>query len=116
MGQRIGHFEIVGKDAIRLQKFYRDMFGWQISEPMASMGNYALIDGGSSGLGGGIGEEMGGGARVTIYVQVPDLHAALDKAASLGGKVLMPPMDVPGGPRIAMFADPEGNTTGLMQG
>jgi predicted enzyme related to lactoylglutathione lyase len=29
--------------------------------------------------------------------------------------VVMPPMDVPGGPAIAMFADVAGNQVGLMK-
>jgi predicted enzyme related to lactoylglutathione lyase len=28
----------------------------------------------------------------------------------------MPPMDVPGGPSIAQFKDPEGNLIGLVKG
>jgi predicted enzyme related to lactoylglutathione lyase len=28
---------------------------------------------------------------------------------------VLPPSDVPGGPRLAMFADPDGNITGIMQ-
>jgi predicted enzyme related to lactoylglutathione lyase len=52
---------------------------------------------------------------VTFYVAVADLFEALAKAESLGGKTLMGPDQVPGGPRIAMFADPEGNTIGLLQ-
>jgi len=36
--------------------------------------------------------------------------------SSLGGKTVMPPTDVPGGPTIAMFTDPAGNVTGLLKG
>jgi predicted enzyme related to lactoylglutathione lyase len=53
---------------------------------------------------------------VTIYVQVPDLQAALDQAVALGGKVLMPPTEIPGVVTLAMFADPEGNVIGLTKG
>jgi predicted enzyme related to lactoylglutathione lyase len=49
-------------------------------------------------------------------VQVDDLQAALDKAESLGGKTVMAPDQVPGGPALAMFADPEGNVIGLVSG
>jgi predicted enzyme related to lactoylglutathione lyase len=28
---------------------------------------------------------------------------------------MMPPNDVPGGPRIALFTDPEGHVVGLVQ-
>jgi uncharacterized protein len=51
-----------------------------------------------------------------VYAQVDDLQATLDKATSLGAKVILPVTDVPGGPTIAMFADPAGNVTGLMKG
>jgi predicted enzyme related to lactoylglutathione lyase len=47
-------------------------------------------------------------------VNVPNVDEALKKAVSLGGKTVMEPDDVPGGPRIAQFADPDGNTIGLM--
>jgi predicted enzyme related to lactoylglutathione lyase len=51
---------------------------------------------------------------VTFYVMVDDLQAYLDKAVSLGGTVMFPPMEIPGGGgHIAMFADPEGHPIGL---
>jgi hypothetical protein len=66
------------------------------------------------GIGGGVaGSEK---AMVTVYVGVDDLQAALDKAESLGGKTVSAPMDVPGGPSIATFTDPEGNVVGLVKG
>jgi hypothetical protein len=52
---------------------------------------------------------------VTVYVEVPDVQKALDRIQSLGGTTLMPPMDVPNGPKIAMFKDPAGNVIGLMR-
>ncbi len=116
MGGPVVHFDIIGKDAPRLHRFYADLFGWQVGPAMPTMGNYAMVEGSSSGVAGGIGEDPTGAGRVTLYVQVPDLAAALDKAVSLGGKVLMPATDIPGGPTIAMFADPAGNVTGLIKG
>ena len=58
----------------------------------------------------------GGGQRVSIYAQVSDLQATLDRAEKLGGKTILPPTEVPGGPKLAMFADPAGNVTGLLLG
>jgi predicted enzyme related to lactoylglutathione lyase len=49
---------------------------------------------------------------VTVYVQVDDLPAYLKKAESLGGKTLVPPVEIPQG-SFAWFADPDGNTIGL---
>ena len=50
---------------------------------------------------------------VTIYVEVPDLDAALAKVQANGGSTVLPPSDVPGGPKLAQFADPDGNVIGL---
>jgi predicted enzyme related to lactoylglutathione lyase len=118
LGQPIVHFEIIGQDAGKLQKFYGDVFGWNVGEAMGpEMGSYAMVDGGSSGLPGGIGSDPTGTSRVTIYAQVPDLQATLDKAVAMGGKVRMAPTEIPGGNvTIAMFADPAGNTMGLTKG
>ncbi len=115
MGQPVVHFEINGKDAVRLQSFYRELFNWNVGEAMGpEMGHYALIDGESSGLPGGIGQDQSGNSRVTIYVQVPDLQATLDQAVAKGATVVMPPMEIPGANvTLAMFADPDGNVIGL---
>jgi predicted enzyme related to lactoylglutathione lyase len=43
-----------------------------------------------------------------FYVEMDDLQAYLDKAASLGGKTLVPPVPIPTG-TLARMQDPEGN-------
>ena len=117
MGRPIVHFEIIGKDAVKLQKFYADLFDWEIAPPTGpEMGFYGMVDGASSGIGGGIGQAPDGQTRVTVYMQVPNLQGTLDRAVSLGGKVTLPPTQIPGGPMIAMFADPDGNVSGVIQG
>ena len=113
MGRPIVHFEIIGKDTHRARKFYAELFDWKIGEIMPDMGNYALVDAESSKLAGGLGQGQHGETHVTFYVEVPDLQAALDKAVAMGGKVLMPPMEIPGGVALAQFADPDGNVVGL---
>ena len=116
MGQPVVHFEIMGKDATKLHKFYADLFSWNVGEAMPDMGMYGMVDAASSGLAGGIGQDPSGTARTTIYVSVPDLQATLDKAVSMGGKVVMPPMDIPGVVSLAQFSDPDGNVIGLVKG
>ena len=117
MGQPIVHFEIMGKDAARSQQFYRDLFSWDVGEAMGpEMGFYAMVDAASSGVAAGIGSQPDGAVRTTVYVQVPDLKATLDKAVSMGGKVLMEPTEIPGVVTLAMFADPDGNVIGLTKG
>ena len=114
MGNPVVHFEVVGKDAQALQSFYKDAFDWQM-EP--AIPNYTIArPGGEGGIGGGIGATMDSGdGHVTFYVAVPDLEAALSKIEGLGGSTVMEPSDVPEGPSIAMFTDPEGHLVGLVK-
>ena len=118
MGQSIIHFEIMGSDPGKSQKFYADLFDWKLGDPQPELGHYAMVDGQSAGLSGGIGSEGAGGrVRTTFYVDVPDLQASLDRAVQLGGKVASPPMEIPGsGISIAQFTDPDGNLVGLVKG
>ncbi|HEU0167642.1 MAG TPA: VOC family protein [Chloroflexota bacterium] len=118
MSNSIGHIEIMGGDPAKAQKFYGDLFGWNVGPAQAEMGGYAMVDPKSSGLSVGIGSEGPGGRnRTTFYVEVPDVQAALDKAVQLGGKVVSPPMEIPGaGVSIAQFSDPDGNLVGLSKG
>jgi hypothetical protein len=106
------HFEFMGKDAIALQGFYAQVFGWKLSPPMAEFGNYSLLDNGGKGIGGGIGE---GDPRVTVYIEVDDPQAYMDKATRAGAIMLMPVTTIMEGTTIAMFADPAGNVTGLLK-
>ena len=109
MGEKVVHFEVHGKDGKRLQQFYGSLFGWKVdaNNPM----EYGMVSAHDAGVGGGITKSEA--AQVTFYVEAADLEAALKKAEGLGGKTTMPPMDVPGGPKLAMFSDPEGNVIGL---
>ena len=112
MGNPVVHFEVMGKDITLLQNFYTAAFDWEMQSVMP---NYTLAKpNGKGGINGGIGTPMPGGPTfVTFYVEVPDVAAALAKVETLGGKKMMGPMDVPGGPTIAMFTDPEGHIIGL---
>jgi uncharacterized protein len=114
MGNSVVHFEIGVKDASAAQKFYADLFGWKVdaNNPM----NYGIVDtdSGGQGIGGGITKPPDdSGPYVTFYVNVEDLQATLERAEKLGAKTMMPPMQVPDGPEIALFTDPDGNMIGL---
>jgi uncharacterized protein len=51
---------------------------------------------------------------VKIYMRVDDLDAYLDRAEELGGKRLVPPVDLPSDyGRFAVFTDLDGNLVGL---
>jgi predicted enzyme related to lactoylglutathione lyase len=120
MGQPVVHFEVIGQDGENLRGYYSDLFGWEINADNPQKYGMVQREGNLSaegiGIGGGIGPAEGGSpGHVTFYVEVPDVEAALAKAESLGGSRKMGPMDVPGGPTLGMFTDPEGHLLGLVQ-
>ena len=119
MGQPVVHFEIMGSDAEKLRSFYSQLFGWNINadNPM----NYGIVDRADNlgadgiGIGGGIGAMSDTPGHVTVYVEVPDVAAALAEAERLGGTKLMGPEPVPGQDLvIGLFTDPEGHVMGVL--
>lgn len=114
-GRSVVHFEFYGRDRKKLQEFYSNLFDWEI-ESIDEMQYSVIREAGSNGIGGGIADGRDEGPRVVVYMQVPDLMATIQQAESMGGKMLMPPMEIPNGPTIAMFADPDGNPVGLVKG
>jgi predicted enzyme related to lactoylglutathione lyase len=97
-----------------VQSVYGELFGWKIdaNNPM----NYGMVASkGKDGIDGGIGGSADGSSRLVAYAAVKDINAVLAKAESLGAKTQMPRTDI--GPVImALFADIEGNTFGLIEG
>ena len=116
MGAPIVHFEINGIDFKRSEDFYRNLFGWQIQDVPAI--NYAMVDTGvKMGINGGIGQlDPGEMPFVTFYVQVEELQPYLDKAVSLGGRIIIPITVIPDMITFAMFSDPDGCRVGLVKG
>ena len=121
MGQPVVHFEIVGKDGDKLQRYYAELFGWEIdsNNPMG----YGIVsrEGNTNadgvGIGGGVGPSPEGyEGHVTFYVEVPDVEAALALAESLGGSRMMGPAEPMEGLEVGLFADPEGHVVGLVRG
>ena len=121
MGYPVVHFEVIGRDAKALQRYYSDLFGWRIDadNPMS----YGLVqrEGNLNAEGVGIGGGVGGPGpddypgHVTFYVEVPDVEASLAKAESLGGSRAMGPEQIMDGVEIGLFNDPEGHLIGVVK-
>lgn len=114
MSNPVVHFEIIGKDAEKLQSFYAKAFGWSINadNPM----KYGIVEAqDGQGIGGGIASGDGQANQVTFYIAVDDPQAYLDKIESMGGKTVVPVTEIPDMVTFAQFADPEGNVVGLVK-
>lgn len=115
MSNPIIHVEVTGKNATGLQKFFGDLFDWNIDTTYAA--GYGIAEkagGGGADFGAGPSPD-GGAGLVTFYVRVPSIDDTLAKATSLGGSVVMPKFPA-GTATLALFADPEGHVIGLTEG
>jgi uncharacterized protein len=120
MGQPVVHFEIIAKDADKLQSYYSELFGWEIDSDNPMKYGVVAREGNQNpdgiGIGGGIGAGPDGyDGHVTFYVEVPDVEAALAEAESLGGSRMMGPEEPMEGVEIGLFCDPEDHVVGLVK-
>ena len=111
MGNPVAHAEIRAKDPDAARDFYGRLFAWTFSE--APEPGYTFIETGVEGaIPGGIGMARSGPGHVTFFVDVDDVEAALAKAESLGGTIVLPAQHVPG-TSFGLFADPDGLVVGV---
>ncbi|MGD2068880.1 MAG: VOC family protein [Gemmatimonadota bacterium] len=94
--------------------FYSELFGWERTS------NFDMGDGwmyemfslpGREGDAGAMftkSDDMPGPPAWTYYFSVEDIERAAGAVEEGGGKVLNGPMEVPGGDRVAVCADPQG--------
>ena len=118
MPNPVAYFELGGRNAANLKEFYSDLFGWNIEAAGQSGAgtDYFHIEQTEDGISGGIIQTSGEmpPSYVMFYVSVEDIQASLDKAESLGGTTLVPPVPIPGNRgHFAVFQDPDGNVIGL---
>src|SRR5260370_35256156 len=111
MSTPVVHFDSGWRDSEKAHAFYSKLFDWE----MQQAGPPAMITTSATGIDRHIharGHEPH--TYVTVYVQVDDLPAYLAKAAGLGGKKIVGPIDIPTG-SFAWMADPEGTVIGLFK-
>jgi len=114
MGAPVVHFEVIGKNPLKLQKFFSEVFDWKINtdNPIG----YGLVEPQKeNSIGGGIGPAGQSKGYATFYIEVDDLEATLQKIEKNKGQIVVPVTTIPGMVTYAMFADPEGHLIGLVK-
>jgi len=110
MGGSVVQWQIVARDAEGEAAFYRKLFGWTVNTDNAL--GYRQVD--SGGIAGGVWPAPPEAPSfVQLMIQVDDIDAHLEKATSLGAKVIVPKSILPDGDSLAILADPAGITFGL---
>lgn len=114
-----GWVDLGTTDQKAAKKFYGSLFGWKYDDqplPEGSGGGvYSLAHRDGKQI-AGIGTAQPGMPPVwSSYIMVDNVDAAAERVPGLGGRVLMPPMDVMDTGRMAFVTDPTGAAVGLWQ-
>jgi len=137
MDHTVVHFEIPADQPERAAKFYRELFGWEISkwegsaEEREGMADYRpenfeywmvrTVPTDASGMptrpgvNGGLMRRMFPGQAPVNYISVDSVDEFVKRAERLGAKILMGKTPVPGMGWFAQFTDPEGNVFAIWE-
>lgn len=106
-------------DLAKSKAFYGPLLGWTPKDdPMPDgSGTYTTWMAGEAMAGGMMALPPGEPApsHWLVYFTVDDVDATAGKVAKAGGKTFVPPMDVPGMLRFAVFCDPQGAAFAVMK-
>lgn len=108
--------ELCTPDPAAAVAFYRATFGWDTVDitmelPSGPVGYTVFLSAGEEAAG----LMPAARARWLAYVETEDADADAERAADLGGTVLVAPFDVPGIGRITVLAGRSGEELALMQ-
>ena len=110
--------ELATTDAGAAKKFYTELLGWKLKESEATGFPYSEIVVGGSHVGGiyqMTAEQGGMPSHWMAYVAVDDVDASAKRTEELGGKVTVPPMDIPNVGRFCVITDPTGARLSLIK-
>ncbi|MGA9097329.1 MAG: VOC family protein [Methanotrichaceae archaeon] len=113
----ISWFEIPADDLQRARKFYSELFGWNIEDPLAPSIKDRLIikTGKGDAISGSLTKRQRIGQTIVNYIDVSSADRYTIKIKRLGGKVLVPKTAVPGMGYFAVCEDTEENAFGIWE-
>ena len=106
-------YELSTTDAEAAKKFYGELFGWEYKGGDVEGAPYNEIFANGKPV-GGIHQMGGGPPQWTAYVAVSDVDASAKRVGALGGKISVPPMDIPKVGRFCVISDPAGASIALI--
>ncbi|MCA1626496.1 MAG: VOC family protein [Acidobacteria bacterium] len=109
--------ELTTKNVEAAKKFYTELFGWTLTKSEAAGVDYTEFQVGGRPFGGmfQMTPEFGDAtSHWMAYVAVDDVDAAARRVEELGGKICVPPTDIPNVGRFCVITDPTGATISLI--
>ena len=117
--QKHGHFcwnELLTKDVEATKTFYTKLLGWAATEQPMESGPYVVFKKDDKDVAGLMQTQAEWGdvqPHWMAYITVDDVDASAKQVEELGGKISMPPTDVPSLGRFCVITDPTGATVSL---
>ncbi len=109
--------ELMTTDLNGAKEFYAKLLGWQmVEQPIQGM-MYTVVSADGQQVGGimGMPEKMEKTPPSWgTYVTVENVDQTAQQAKALGGKVLIPPTEIPDVGRFALVQDPQGATLSVI--
>jgi uncharacterized protein len=120
--KRYGFFslqELLTTDLTSAKEFYGELLGWTFTEAKNINGNpYIVIYNEGKYIGGMMLKEEFVPDDVPPlwdpYISVDDVEASAKRVEELGGKVVLPPTDIPKVGRFCVINDPQGASLNLI--
>ncbi|MBI2106512.1 VOC family protein [Candidatus Woesearchaeota archaeon] len=122
---KVVHFEIPADNPARVEKFFKEVFGWNVTKVEGGMPYWICrtsecdeenMPKEVGSINGGIYKRNDESSRTpSIVMNVEDIEKSIKKIKEKGGKVLFEPKEVMGMGRYTQFKDTEGNIHGLWQ-
>ncbi len=103
--------ELLTTDVAAAKKFYMKLFGWETEDLSMPGMTYTVVKVGGEGIGGimKIPESATGMLPAWgAYVTVDDVDETARRVETLGGKIHVPPTDIPNVGRFCVIVDPQG--------
>lgn len=116
--QRVGWNELVTSDPVAARGFYGDQFGWTSDNfmPIGEQGEYRFFEHRGVMIGAVAGTMEGQQPHWRFYFRVPSIAKAKETAEANGGRIVVGPMEIPGGDYIVIGFDPQGAEFALVGG
>jgi uncharacterized protein len=107
---RVGWHELLASDVEKAWTFYGDLFGWQEADAdIPAAGIYRLFSAGGETIGGMCTKPATAPVPFWLYYfNVGDIDLAVKRVRAGGGRIVIGPMEVPGGRWIVQCVDPQG--------
>ncbi len=109
--------ELMTTDVAGAKAFYSELLGWDMADITCEGMEYTMVKKGDREIGGIMATPSEAAGMPPIwgaYVTVDDVDVLAEQVERLGGKICVPPRDIPDVGRFCVIQDPQGAMLSLI--